>query len=71
MMLFAKGIASGFPFAVIAARHDLYDNMTKGMMVRDCVQWMSLTSLVLLPDDYRKSLGGVYTLMIMMAPKYV
>ena len=32
MMLFAKGIASGFPFAGIASRPELYDKMVPGMM---------------------------------------
>ncbi|GAB4817550.1 hypothetical protein N2152v2_004596 [Parachlorella kessleri] len=32
IMLFAKGIASGFPFAGLATRADLYDNMAPGMM---------------------------------------
>jgi hypothetical protein len=34
MMLFAKGIASGFPFAGIASRPELYDKMVPGMMVK-------------------------------------
>ena len=34
LLLFAKGIASGFPFAGVSARPHLYDKMTAGMMVR-------------------------------------
>jgi 4-aminobutyrate aminotransferase-like enzyme len=34
MLLFAKGIASGVPFAGVSARPELYDRMGPGMMVR-------------------------------------
>jgi 4-aminobutyrate aminotransferase len=34
IMVFAKGICSGFPFAGLATRPDLYDNMQPGSMVR-------------------------------------
>ena len=34
LMTFAKGIASGFPFAGVAARPHLFDKMTPGMLVR-------------------------------------
>jgi acetylornithine/succinyldiaminopimelate/putrescine aminotransferase len=33
MMLFAKGIGSGFPIGGIACRDDLFSKMTPGMMV--------------------------------------
>ena len=35
LLLFAKGIASGFPFAGVSARPHLYDKMSPGMMVRE------------------------------------
>lgn len=34
MLLFAKGIASGVPFAGVSARPELYSKMSPGMMVR-------------------------------------
>ena len=33
MLLFAKGIASGFPMAGVAATGEIYENMTAGMLV--------------------------------------
>ncbi len=33
ILIFAKGIASGFPFAGVATRAELYDKMAPGMMV--------------------------------------
>lgn len=33
MLMFAKGIASGFPFAGVSARPELYSKMSPGMMV--------------------------------------
>jgi adenosylmethionine-8-amino-7-oxononanoate aminotransferase len=33
MLLFAKGIASGVPFAGVSAKPHLYDKMSPGMMV--------------------------------------
>ena len=33
LLLFAKGIASGVPFAGVSARPHLYDKMSPGMMV--------------------------------------
>ncbi len=53
MMLFAKGIGSGFPIGGIACGDDLYSKMTPGMMVRRPVNtvpwffdvsWLPLTS---------------------------
>ena len=33
MLLFAKGIASGFPMAGVAATGEIYENLTAGMLV--------------------------------------
>lgn len=38
IMVFAKGICSGYPFAGLATRGDLYDNMQPGSMVGDWVR---------------------------------
>lgn len=47
MLMFAKGIASGFPFAGVSARPELYSKMSPGMMVsrilwgrRQCALWL-------------------------------
>ena len=50
MLLFAKGIASGFPMAGVAATGEIYENLTAGMLVS-----MGWTSSALSLDCRRPS----------------